>query len=102
MALRIILYILNVKGMMKLTLRDVDIKFSRNKNHNLLVKTQSYQTLIQTQTLTPSDALTIVDLVSDVNEFATRGEEYWKVKKQEALDEQMALQSAKPSPTPVQ
>jgi hypothetical protein len=72
----------------------VDIKFSRNKNHNLLVKTQSYQTLIQTQTLTPADALSIVDLVSDVNEFATRGEEYWKVKKEENMQEQLALQES--------
>jgi hypothetical protein len=81
-----------VNGELNLSLKDVDIKFSRNKNHNLLVKTQSYQTLIQTQTLTPADALSIVDLVSDVNEFASRGEEYWKAKKEENMNEQLVLQ----------
>jgi hypothetical protein len=60
-----------------LSLLDVDIKFSRNKNNNLLVKTQSYQTLLATKTLSPSDCLTIVDLVSDVNEFVSRGESFW-------------------------
>lgn len=94
MALRIILYILKVNGLVNLNLKDVDIKFSRNKNHNLLVKTQSYQTLIQTQTLTPADALSIVDLVSDVNEFASRGEEYWTQKKEENMQEQLALQES--------
>lgn len=76
-ALRIMLNIMNNKLGFKLSLLDVDIKFSRNKNNNLLVKTQSYATLLSTKTLTPSDCLTIVDLVSDVNEFITRGEAFW-------------------------
>ena len=62
---------------MDISLLDVDIKFSRNKNNNLLVKTQSYHTLILTKTLSPADCLTIVDLVSDVNEFISRGEAFW-------------------------
>jgi hypothetical protein len=56
---------------------DVDIKFSRNKNNNLLVKTQAYMNLMTTKTLSPADCLTIVDLVSDVNEFISRGESFW-------------------------
>ena len=75
--LRIILKILETKDNMNLSLIDVDIKFSRNKNNNLLVKTQSYQTLIATKTLAPADCLTIVDLVSDVNEYIARGETFW-------------------------
>lgn len=94
LALRVILYILKANRVMDLSLKDVDIKFSRNKNHNLLVKTQSYSTLISTQTIHPADCLTIVDLVSDVNEFITRGEAYWEEKKQQAMDEQIALASA--------
>lgn len=76
-ALRIMLNILNNKKGFKLSMLDVDIKFSRNKNNNLLVKTQSYQTLLSTKTLAPADCLTIVDLVSDVNEYISRGEAFW-------------------------
>lgn len=75
--LRVILNILKNKLGFTLSLLDVDIKFSRNKNNNLLVKTQSFQTLLATKTLSPQDCLTIVDLVSDVNEFVSRGESFW-------------------------
>lgn len=75
--LKIILSIFNLNKTEKLNLRDIDIKFSRNKSNNLLVKTQSYQTLLSTKTLSPADCLTIVDLVSDVNEYISRGETFW-------------------------
>lgn len=76
-ALRIILNITNNKEGTNLSLLDVDIKFSRNKSNNLLVKTQGYSTLLATKTLSPQDCLTIVDLVSDVNEYISRGQEFW-------------------------
>lgn len=76
-ALKIILSMFNIGKTDTLSLLDIDIKFSRNKSNNLLVKTQSYQTLISTKTLTPADCLTIVDLVSDVNEYISRGESFW-------------------------
>lgn len=75
--LRIILNIMKNTMGFDLSLMDVDIKFSRNKSNNLLVKTQSYQTLIATKTLDPADCLTIVDLVSDVNEYIARGKSFW-------------------------
>ena len=75
--LRIILNILNNTLGSKLSLIDVDVKFTRNKNNNLLVKVQSYSMLLQTKTLTPADCLTIVDLVSDVNEYISRGQTFW-------------------------
>lgn len=75
--LKIILNIFNVGKDEKLSLLDIDIKFSRNKNNNLLVKTQSYSTLLATKTLTPADCLTIVDLVSDVNDYISRGQSFW-------------------------
>lgn len=75
--LRIILNIIGNTTGNKLSLLDVDIKFSRNKNNNLLVKTQSYETLLRTKTLDPSDCLSIVDLVSDVNEYIERGKSFW-------------------------
>lgn len=77
MALRIILEMFNVNRLDKLSLVDIDIKFTRNKNNNMLVKTQSYETLLRTKTLTPEDCLTIVDLVSDVNEYISRGKSFW-------------------------
>lgn len=76
-ALRIMLKILENKMGFTLSLLNVEIKFSRNKNNNLLVKTQSYATLIATKTLSPADCLIVVDLVSDVNEFMARGELFW-------------------------
>lgn len=64
-----------------LTVKDIDIKFSRNKSDNLLTKTQSYSTLMGTQTISPLDALEIVDVTTNVSEVVTRGEKYWKDKK---------------------
>ena len=77
MALKIYLSMFNSKYNSKLSLLDIDIKFTRNKNNNMLVKTQSYETLLRTKTLTPEDCLTIVDLVSDVNEYISRGKTFW-------------------------
>lgn len=75
--LKIILNILNNKLDTNLTLLDIDIKFTRNKNTNMMSKAQTYQMLLESKTLSPSDCLTIVDLVSDVNEYISRGEEFW-------------------------
>lgn len=76
-ALRVMLTILRNKGMSTLTLLDVDVKFSRNKNNNLLVKAQAYMNLMTTKTLAPEDALEIVDLVSDPSDYITRGKTFW-------------------------
>ena len=76
-ALKIILNILNNSMATELSLVDIDIKFTRNKNNNLMVKVQAYAMLLGTKTISPADCLTIVDLVSDVNEYVSRGEEFW-------------------------
>ena len=75
--LRIILKIMQNTLGFDLSMLDIDIKFSRNKSNNLLVKVQAYQGLLTTKTLSPADCLTIVDLVSDVNEYISRGETFW-------------------------
>lgn len=75
--LKILLTMLKNTRKIDLKVMDIDIKFTRNKNHNMQVKSQSYATLIGTQTISPEDALTIVDLVMDANEYAQRGEDYW-------------------------
>jgi len=94
-ALRIILNIMNGKMGTKLSLLDVDIKFSRNKNNNIQVKTQSYQTLLATKTLSPADCLTIVDLVSDVNEYIERGRVFWGASFAGLEQANIAVESAK-------
>lgn len=77
-ALKIMLTIMRNKLNLNLSLLDINIKFSRNKNNNLLVKTQAYMNLISSKTLDPADCLTIVDLVSDVNDFIERGKAFWQ------------------------
>ena len=94
-SLRIMLKILNNKMGFDLSLMDIDVKFSRNKNNNLLVKTQSYQTLIGTKTLAPADCLAIVDLVSDVNEYMARGEAFWGESFAGKVQSDVAVESSK-------
>lgn len=60
----------------ELNVKDIDIKFSRNKSDNLSTKTQAYSTLIGTNTLDPVDALEIVDITTNVNEVINRGKKY--------------------------
>jgi len=66
----------------KLTLKDVDIKFTRNKSDNLLVKAQSLLNLKQAQ-IAPDIAMTVCGLFSDPNETYYKskdyfGDELWK------------------------
>lgn len=68
----------------KLKVKDIDIKFSRNKSDNLNTKSQAYSVLTSTETLDPVDALEIVDITTNVNEVINRGEKYWKKRQEEA------------------
>lgn len=103
-ALKIMITILNNKQNLNLSLMDVAIKFSRNKNNNLLVKTQAYMNLIGTKTLDPADCLTIVDLVSDVNDFIERGKSFWQDSFAGKASEQSTVtdlqQKGEPDPVP--
>jgi len=85
-ALKVVLEILRNTTGFALTTMEVDVKFTRNKNNNLLVKTQSYTNLVATKTVTPEDALSIVDLVSDTNDYATRGKAYWDAETEKAME----------------
>lgn len=85
--LNILLHIFNIGRSEKLDKLDLDIKFSRNKNNNLLVKTQSYQSLLSTRTLSPEDCLSIVDLVSDPNDYIERGLAFWEKRETEEVSE---------------
>lgn len=77
--IRVVLQILHAIQSEEVTIneRDIQINFSRNKNSNLIVKTQGLQTLLETKTLTPTEALKVVDLVSDIEEYIKKGQEFW-------------------------
>ena len=69
-------------GIKNLMLKDVDIKFTRNKSDNLLVKAQSLLNLKQAQ-IAPDIAMTVSGLFSDPNETYYKslnyyGDELWK------------------------
>lgn len=56
-----------------ITVTDIDVKFSRNKLNNLLVKSQAALNLVHTNLLNPTDILSIVDVSTSPNEMAQRG-----------------------------
>lgn len=65
-----------------LKVSDIDIKFTRNKSDNLLVKTQGLMNLIQTG-IAPDIAIETVDLFSDSSDvykksIAFYGDDFWK------------------------
>lgn len=69
-------------GISSLLPKDVDIKFTRNKSDNLLVKAQSLLNLKQAQ-IAPDIAMTVSGLFSDPNETYYKskqyfGDELWK------------------------
>ena len=74
-----------------LTVKDIDIKFSRNKSDNLSTKSQAYATLINTNTLDPVDALEIVDMTTNVNEVIKRGETYRLKRQNQSIEYDMKV-----------
>lgn len=81
--LKTILSICKGKGKLKkLKLSDIDIKFTRNKSDNLLVKTQGLMNM-QSAQVPPEIAFTICGLFSDPNDVYAKaqkyyGEDFWK------------------------
>lgn len=63
-------------GITNLKIKDVDIKFTRNKSDNLLVKAQSLLNLKQAQ-IAPDIAMTVSGLFSDPNETYYKSKEYF-------------------------
>lgn len=63
----------NLKG---LKLSDIDIKFTRNKSDNILVKTQALLNLMSAQ-CPPDIAFTVVGLFNDPNEVFEKAKEYY-------------------------
>ena len=81
--LKLILNICKHENQIKnLKISDIDIKFTRNKSDNLLVKTQGLMNMKQAQ-VTPEVAFTICGLFSDPNDVYAKsknffGEDFWK------------------------
>ena len=76
-SLKLVLKICKYKGRLKnLKISDIDIKFTRNKSDNLLVKTQGLMNMKQAQ-VPPEVAFTICGLFSDPNEVYAKGKEYF-------------------------
>ena len=63
----------NLKG---LKLSDIDIKFTRNKSDNILVKTQALMNLMSAQ-CPPDIAFTVIGLFNDPNEVFEKAKEYY-------------------------
>lgn len=76
--LKIITTMLNNVNGFNLTPLDISIKFSRNKNNNLLVKSQSLTNLLSTKTMSPVDCLASVDLTTDISDAIQRGRDFWQ------------------------
>lgn len=81
--LKLILGICKYKSKLKsLKISDIDIKFTRNKSDNLLVKTQGLMNMKQSQ-VPPDIAFTICGLFSDPNDVYAKakkyyGDDFWK------------------------
>ena len=75
--LKLILGICKYKSSLKdLKISDIDIKFTRNKSDNLLVKTQGLMNMKQAQ-VPPDVAFTICGLFSDPNDVYAKGKKYF-------------------------
>lgn len=81
--LKIVLNIVSTKvGGFNLKLGNIDVKFTRNRTDNLLVKTQGLQNLLEAG-ISPSIAINQVGLFSDPEQVALDSQEYlekWKTK----------------------
>ncbi len=73
-----------------LTISDIDIKFTRNKSDNIMVKTQALMNLMSAQ-CPPDVAFTVVGLFNDPNEVFEKAKQYygetlWKKEVQKVID----------------
>lgn len=78
--LRLVLRILKLQKGLDINLTDIDIKFTRNKTDNLLVKTQGLQNMLEAG-VHPKIAVTVCGLFSDPEQVYQDSEEYfdkWK------------------------
>lgn len=75
-----------------LSLRDIDIKFTRNRSDNMQVKSQTLDTLINKCNIHPEDAIEYCELFSDPSAVWLKSQA-WKEEKQKELDDKMEEQA---------
>ena len=93
--LRLVLRILKLQKGLDINLTDIDIKFTRNKTDNLLVKTQGLQNMLEAG-VHPKIAVTVCGLFSDPEQVYQDSEEYFDKWKQ--AEPSMTPGNNKPDP----
>lgn len=89
-----ILYILDTKNEFSgLDIKDIDIKFSRNKTANIQVKAQALSNLLNAG-IHPQDAIEWVDVTTDVSAVVDRLREWGKEKEADAIENVVEMQKA--------
>ena len=81
----------NGSGIKKLEMKDIEIKFTRNRSDNMLVKTQALLNMKQAK-VAPEVAFSVIGLFADPNEVVKQsqsyyGEDFWE-KDEEVIETQ--------------
>lgn len=93
-ALGAILYLLKTNNDFDgLDIKDIEIKFSRNKTANIQTKAQAISTLIQAG-IHPQDAIEWADITTDVSAVVERLRQWGKEKEADAIENVVAMQKA--------
>lgn len=96
-------YILNlIKDTVKLSISDIDIKFTRNKTDNLLTKTQGLQNMLEAG-VSPQIAFSLSNLFSDPEQACKDSEVYlekWTPQKDTMITEETRITPVNNKPTP--
>lgn len=92
---KVLALILNVlksdSNFKQISLKDIDIKFTRNKTDNLQSKVQAGATLNQMGLYDPVDITDLMDITTDPQEMVDRGKTYQDEKKKEEQEQQITL-----------
>lgn len=89
-----------LEGTVKISVSDIDIKFTRNKTDNLLTKTQGLQNMLEAG-VSPELAFANCNLFSDPEQACKDSAEYlkkWLPKKEASAEAQPILGDNKPTP----
>lgn len=84
--LKLIIKLLQLQGysdeLTDLASKDVDIRFSRNMTDGILAKANALSILNATEVLDPVDSLSLVNISTEPDDLAKRGEKYWDAHKE--------------------
>jgi hypothetical protein len=94
--LHIVFRILKDSNNINLSLKDIDIKFTRNKADNILTKTQGLQNMLEAG-VNPRTAIEVSNLFSDPEQVYIDSQKY--LKKWEYAEAKVTPGNNKPNPT---